>query len=266
VNSLNFSAIQAVFPDRPLRIDAPVARWKGWLTALGLLAMAVGFGWWATASLLPTLLSDYESRGGAVPAAGRVENGRCSTRVGLLQTCSMTLVSAAPTKNGEPIRQGAEYVFAEPHLGNYSVQLLADPSRPGKLTTDMGLEHLTNRAVTFAVAAVLVALLLLGGLLLARAGGRARRDMEALSGRPLMPVAVVVGADPNGWQVSPAGGGRSTLWPLPKKAQPFWLDPEQRVALGVTAPGMPVFALDRDLAWADFSEEERERLRGALAA
>ena len=262
---MDLPAVQAAFPARPLRIDAPVARWKGWLSALGMLVIAVGFGWWAVASLLPNLLSDYEIRGGAVPVAGRVENGRCSSRLGLLQSCSMTLVSAAPTKNGEPIRQSADYIFAEPHLGNYSVQLLADPTRPGKLTTDMGLEHLTNRALTFAAAALLVLLLLGGGVLLVRAGGRARRDMAALSGRPLMPVAVVVGVDPNGWQVRPAGGGQPTLWPLPKKAQPFWLDPEQKVALGVTAPGMPVFALDGDLAWADFSEEERERLRRAAA-
>lgn len=262
---LNLPDLQAAFPARPLTIHAPVARWRGWLSALGMLVLALGFGWWAAASLLPNILSDYEIRGGATPAQGRVESGRCSTRLGLLQTCSMTLVSAAPTKNGEPLRQGAEYLFVEPHLGNYSVQLLADPSRPGKLTTDMGLEHLTNRAVTFASAGLIVLLLLGGGLLLVRAGGRARRDMLALSGQSLMPVAVVVGADPNGWQVRPAGGGKSTLWPMPKKAQPFWLDPEGRVALGVTAPGMPVFALDQDLAWADFSEEERERLRRAAA-
>ncbi|TPG55492.1 hypothetical protein EAH89_14680 [Roseomonas nepalensis] len=263
---MNIPTVQAAFPKRPLRIHAPVARWRGWLSALGMLVMAIGFGWWAAASLLPTLLSDYEIRAGAVPAAGRVENGRCTARMGLLQTCSMTLVSAAPTKNGEPIRQGAEYVFAEPHLGDYSVRLLADPSRPGQLTTDMGLDHLGNRAATLAAAAVLVLLLLGGGVLLVRAAGRARRDMEALSGQPLMPVAVVVGADPNGWQVRPAGGGKPTLWPLPKKAEPFWLDAEGRVALGVTAPGLPVFALDRDLAWADFSEEEREGLRRAAAA
>ena len=262
---MNLTEVLSAFPGRPLTIKAPLARWRGWLSALIMFAIAVGFAWWGAASLLPTLLSDYEIRGGAVPAAGRVEGGRCSTRMGLLQTCSMTLVSTAPTKNGEPVRQTAEYIFAEPHLGNYSVQLLADPARPGKLTTDMGLDHLTNRAVTFATAAVLLLGLLGGGVLLVRAGGRARRDMQALSGRPLMPVAVIVGADPNGWQVRPAGGGQATLWPLPKKAQPFWLNPETRVALGVTAPGMPVFALDRDLAWADFSEEERERLRRAVA-
>ncbi|MFC7692178.1 hypothetical protein ACFQY5_24000 [Paeniroseomonas aquatica] len=51
------------------------------------------------------------------------------------------------------------------------------------------------------------------------------------------------------------------LWPLPRKAEPFWLDP----ALGVGAPGRVPMPLDRELAWADFSGAERARLRAALA-
>ena len=261
---MSLAAIQAAFPDRPLSIDAPVSRWRAWLTSFVLLAILVGFGWWAVTAIVPTIISDLQIRDGAVPVNGRVESGRCRSQVGMLHMCDMTLVSSAPTKDGQPLRQSANYIFVQPHLGDFTVQLLADPTRPGQLTTDMGLEHLTNRVITFTGLAVALLAMGYGGVILMRAGGRARRDMQALSGRQLIPVAVQVGRDRQGWQVRPEGGPRSTLWPMPKKAEPFWIAPD--VALGVTTPGGPVFALDQELSWADFSEEERRRLRLAAQA
>jgi hypothetical protein len=74
---------------------------------------------------------------------------------------------------------------------------------------------------------------------------------------------VQVARDTNGWQVRPVDGKATVLWPVPRKAEPFWLDPARAIALGVTAPGGALFPLDRDLAWADFTPEERDRLRFA---
>ena len=262
---MSFAAVQSAFPDRPLTIAAPVARWRGLFAGLVILVLFGFFAWWASASIVPNLVSDFQIRDGAVPAAGRVENGRCRTRFGLLQTCEMVLVANAATKDGQPIRQQADYIFVEPHVGDYSVQVLADPSRPGKLSTDMGMEHLANRAITFLVLAALMLAMLVGGLVAMRMAGRAKRDMGALSGQRLIPVPVRVTANQNGWQVVPVEAKRGTQWPMPKKAEPFWISPQDGVALGVTAPGGPVFALDRDLSWADFTEEERQRLRLAAA-
>ncbi|SHJ47722.1 hypothetical protein SAMN02745194_02674 [Roseomonas rosea] len=260
---MSFAAVQSAFPDRPLTINAPVTRWRGWFAALVLLVLCGFFAWWASASIVPNLVSDFQIRDGAVPTSGRVENGRCRSRFGMLQTCEMVLVANAQTKDGQLLRQQADYIFVDPHLGSYSVQLLADPSRPGKLSTDLGMRHLTNRAITFLVVAALMAFLLVGAIVLLRAGGRAKRNMQALSGQRLIPVPVRVKGDQNGWNVLPLEAKRGTQWPMPKKAEPFWLDPDSGVALGVTAPGGPVFALDRELSWADFTEEERMRLRAA---
>jgi hypothetical protein len=262
---VSFAAVQSAFPTRPLIVSAPVSRWKNWLYALVILLLFAGFVWWSAATIVPNLVSDFQIRDGAVPVNGRVEGGRCSSRFGLLHTCEMVLISSAPTKNGEPIRQAADYIFVQPHLGSYTVQVLADPARPGKLSTDLGMEHLTNRAITYVATALLMLGFLFGGVALLRAGGRARRDMQALSGHPLIPVPVKVVRDQNGWNVSPLQGARGTHWPMPAKTEPFWLEPEAGVALGVTAPGGPVFALDQALSWVDLTNQERERLRMAAA-
>ncbi len=148
----------------------------------------------------------------------------------------------------EPARQAVSYLFIEPHVGDFSAQVMADPARPGRLSTDMGLEHLTNRLLTVpGLAAVMVALLI-GGIILVRAAGRAKRDMANLFGRRLAPVPVQVERDKTGWQVRPVDGKTRVPWPLPPKAEPFfWRDQARAIAL----------------AWADLTSEERNRLRAA---
>lgn len=253
--------IAAAFPDRPLALKAPIARRRGWFSACVLFLLCVGFAAWASLSLLPTLVDDYALRNIAVPVNGRVLDGRCRSRFALLQDCEMTILSSPMKKGIEPQRQKVSYLFVEPHIGDFEVQVMADPSRPDRLTTDMGLDHLTNRLLTaLGVGSALVALLI-GGILLVRASGRASRAMANLSGRRLMPVPVHVARDANGWQVRPVDGKAAVLWPVPRKAEPFWVDSARAIALGVTAPGGALFPLDRDLAWADFTPEERDRLR-----
>jgi hypothetical protein len=260
---MSLGPIAAAFPDRPLALKAPITRWRGWLAAGVLFLLCAGFAAWAATGLAPTLAADYALSGSAVPVNGRVVDGRCRSRFALLQECEMTLVGTATRKGAEPVRQKVSYLFVEPHLGDFQVQVMADPARPDRLTTDMGLDHLANRLLTGLGLAAALLLLFLGGIALVRAGGRARRDMAALSGRRLAPAAVHVARDQNGWQVRPPDGRKPVLWPLPRKAEPFWLDGEAGIALGVTAPGGALVPLDRDLAWADFTPEERDRLRVA---
>lgn len=256
---MGVAALRAAFPERPLKLDAPISTWRNWVFGLLLLLFPIGIGWWGSTTLLPPLLTDLELRGGAVPVQGRVQ-GRCSTKYGLLQTCDMT-VTAGRGKDGQELRQSLEYVFVDPHIGSYTVQVMADPSRPGLLTTDMGLNNLTSRALTFAGMVAFGLAMLVASFALIRRGGKEKRAMRGLSGHGLMPVPSYVVRDREGWKVTPADGGGQSTWQLPRKAEPFWLSPSQGIALAVTAPGAPLFPLDKDLRWADLTDEERARLR-----
>lgn len=254
---MGLAALRAAFPDRPLNVSGPISTWRNWV--FGLLLFPIGIGWWAGASLLPAILTDLELRGGAIPVQGRVE-GRCQTKYGLLQTCDM-VVTSGRGKDGNAIRQSLEYVFVEPHSGSYSVQVMADPARPGLLTTDMGLNHLTNRAITLAVVAAFGLAMGVAAIALMRSGGKQKRLLRSMSGHRLTPVPAYVVRDREGWKVTPADGGGTSTWQLPRKAEPFWLSPSQGIALAVTTPGSALFPLDRDLRWADLTEGERAGLK-----
>ncbi|RYJ00185.1 MAG: hypothetical protein EON47_14550 [Acetobacteraceae bacterium] len=257
--------LEAAFPARPLTLKAPIAWVRSVFLAIGAIILAGGFGWFATAEVVPTLLQDYAVREGAAPIRGRIESGRCRSRWALFQDCEMVLIAASQMKGGAPLRQKVDYLFVEPHMGDYSVQVMADPDRPDWLTTDMGQDHLVNRMLTLAGFALGMLLIIFGGLISMRRGWRARSAMRALSGQRLAPVPLrLLRRDQNGWQLVPMAGGTPMVWPLPAKAEPLWLDATQAVALGVGVPGQAPFPLDHEMTWADFSPAEREQLRAAL--
>lgn len=258
-------SLEAVFPARPLTLKAPIAWVRGVFLAIGALILAGTFGWFAAAEVVPTLLQDYAVRDGAAPIRGRIESGRCRAKWALFQDCQMVLVAAPQTKGSTGLRQEVDYLFVEPHMGDYTVTLMADPNRPDWLTTDMGQEHLLNRSLTLVGVALVMLLIAFGGLASLGSGLRARRALRALSGHRLAPIPLrMLRRDQNGWHMVPLAGGKAMLWPLPRKAEPLWLDPAKGLALGVGAPGQVPFPLDRDLAWGDFSPAEREQLRAAL--
>lgn len=256
---MGLAALRTAFPERALKLDAPLSTWRNWVFGLLILLFPVGIAWWTATSLLPPILNDLELRRGAVPVQGRVE-GRCNSKYGLLHTCDMTVTSGRG-KDGAELRQSLEYIFVEPHSGSYTVQVMADPSRPGLLTTDMGLDHLVNRAITLGCVILFGLAMLFGSFALLRSGGRQRRLLGAISGHRLTPVPAYVVRDREGWKVTPADGGGTSTWQLPRKAEPFWLSPSQGIALAVTTPGSALFPLDRELRWAEMTEEERGRLR-----
>lgn len=257
--------LEAAFPARPLVLKAPIAWVRSVFLAIGALILAGGFGWFAAAAVVPTLLQDYAVSDGAVPIRGRIESGRCRAKWALFQDCEMVLVAAPQTKSGSGLRQRVDYLFVEPHMGDYSVQVMANPDRPEWLTTDMGQDHLLNRMLTLAGVGLAMLMIALGGLASMRGGLRARRAMRVLSGQRLVPVPLrLLRRDQNGWQMVPLAGGPAMVWPLPRKAEPLWLDATKGLALGAGVPGQTPFPLDHEMAWADFSPAERERLRAAL--
>jgi len=140
-------------PARPLTLPPQGGGWKN--TLLGLLGTVMFGGILVAASIytVPDLVSDWRIRDTARPVAdGRVSKGSCNSRVAI-NICDATL--SVMTKSGRVTRD-VNYIFADVHVGSYSVEVLADPAHPELATTDMALEKLWNRTIT----------LLVGGLLL----------------------------------------------------------------------------------------------------
>lgn len=255
-------AIHAAFPDRPLTVKPPrgLLGAIGWF--LGMLLFAAAILAWLASAVLPGIASDFAIRETAVPLANaRVLDGHCRSKLALLHTCEATIV--VPLKTGE-VRRKVEAVFATPHLGDWSVRVMADPQRPELATTDIALDRMWNRVAT-ALGGVLFALVLLaGGWLIARDRLRSRSRAKALSGRKLTPVPLAfLGARKGTWLVADPTG-RPFEVEVPDKARPFLLDPARGVVLGVAAPGahdpMP---LDEGLRWLGLTDQERAALRQA---
>lgn len=257
--------IARAFPARPLRLRAPISAWRAWLLALfgvalfgaGMVGMSV--------EALPVLVSDYQIRGNAVALPKtRVESGRCSVRWFLLNDCEATLV--IPQDRGEPLRRKVDYVFFEPSAGNRQVMPMGDPSRPELTTTDLGLEHFFNRAITYGVLMVALLSLCLGVLALPFAVGRQKRRLAEMSDRGLNPVPARLQIVRGVWHVTPVAGGAAAQWNLGRKGDPFVVDPRGGIVLAVTgSAGGPLFPLDEKLSWIDMTEQERAALWGARA-
>ncbi len=94
-------------------------------------------------------------------------------------------------------------------------------------------------------------------------GGRQRRVLRGMSGRRLQPVPVQAARGQEGWTVTPVGGTGRPVRQLPAEAELFRLDLASGLALGVSLPGAPVFPLDRELRWADVTEERAPARAGA---
>ncbi|MBP0463105.1 hypothetical protein J5Y09_04215 [Roseomonas sp. PWR1] len=136
---------------------------QGILGLLGVLLFSVGIAT-MVGSELPGIRDDLAVREAARPIAGlRVVEGRCRSRLMLIQSCDVTL--AWTGKDGSGTRR-LSYTFVEPHAGDWSVQAVADPARPQLVTTDLGLDRLTNRIVSLAGLALAGLLLIVGCLLM----------------------------------------------------------------------------------------------------
>ena len=103
--------------------------------------------------MVPDIASDWQVRNTAQPVAeGRVVKGRCSTRL-VITTCDVTLSMRG--KAG-PLTREVDLLFLGVGGGDYTVNVLADPSRPELVTTDLGLDRLWNRTLTALAAGSLL--------------------------------------------------------------------------------------------------------------
>lgn len=252
-------AVHAAFPRRPLTLRSPHGVLGAIAWALGGALFGLAILGWLAASIVPQIQSDFAIRDSAVPLANaRVLDGKCRSQLGLLHTCEATLV--VPLKSGE-VRRKVEATFAAPHLGDWSVRVMADPQRPELATTDIALDRLWNRVATAGGGVLFALAMALGGLVIARGRLRTRDQARALSGQALTPVPLAFHGSQRGtWSLSDQQGRQFQI-EVPAKARPFVLDPARGIVLGVTAPGAahPI-PLDDRLRWIGLTDQERAAL------
>jgi hypothetical protein len=258
--------VLAAFPRRALAVKPARGAVGAWLLALAGMLLFGGFVAMVGVQVVPAIATDLAIRDTAVPAPQvRVGEGRCRSRLFLFQDCEVTLGWRG--KDGAGTRR-LHLMFVEPHMGSWSVTPMMDPARPELVSTDLGLERLTNRIAT-AVGGVILALLLIGGGFVAawKAQGDTRR-VKALSGRPLVPVPVAFEGPAGGlaWQVRDEHGV-SHAWPVRRKDKPFVLDARRGLVLALRDPaGGPAFPLDDSLRVVTLTQQERARIESARFA
>ena len=101
----------------------------------------------------PPLVSDWQIHATAQPAEqGRIVKGSCTTKI-VFAICDLTLSNR--TAAGTTTRS-VNYAFTDLHFGDYSAEAMVDPAHPELITTDLGLDKLWNRTLTFLGAGVLM--------------------------------------------------------------------------------------------------------------
>lgn len=256
-------SVLAAFPRRPMTLKPGRGAFGVWLLAFGGLLLFGGFLALVGFQIAPSIRDDLAIRQGAQPAPQvRVSGGRCRSRLALFQECEVTLTWRG--KDGTGSRE-LHYMFVEPHLGSWSVMPMMDPARPELVSTDLGLERLTNRIAT-AIGGALLALALIAGCVLAAVKAQRKSgEVRALSGRALVPVPVVFAGWGQGptWKVQDEHGAIFE-WPVKKKDKPFLLDEQRGLVLALrNGAGGPAFPLDDRLRFVTLTGEERARIEAA---
>lgn len=139
----------------------PPSLWSRILTVLGV-AMFAAMLVLSAMFIAPTILTDFQVRGTAEPIeTAQLVKGRCSSRV-FVHLCDLSLSLATKSRT---VTRDVHYLFFDPHLGNYTVEALADLDQPELLTTDLGLDKLWNRVISLAVLWALLLAFLAGAAL-----------------------------------------------------------------------------------------------------
>jgi hypothetical protein len=264
-------------PDRPLRVHPPGAGPGSQLAVLAWAVFVLAALSWMVIRPVGDLLTDRELAGKAQPVAGARVHGRCTVHLELLTSCDATLT--VPRRGQPDLTRVIDYFFIDAHAGDYHIAVVADPARPELLSTDLGLDKLTNRMMTLVVFGPLFLVVGVVGLVVARrtVGGQ-RATLRALSRQVLRPVLLRMDRYALGhWTVTALSpGARPVSWHVPNRARPIVMDPSHRAVLGVTAgDGQIAMPLDAELRWIDLAADERrdlldqlgpDRLGGWLAA
>lgn len=141
---------------------------KAALAAL-FFALLLGFFAWL---LAPGILADYAlDRNALEPAAGvRIKEARCKSKMFVISLCE---VKVEPAETAGAIPAEFDYLIFG-NLGDERVQILRS-KLDGRLTTNVGLDYLVNRVVSFVVTEGFMLALCVGGLIGLFRGAEASR-------------------------------------------------------------------------------------------
>ena len=251
--------VMGAFPRRPLEIKAGRQKIGARILWLAATLMFAVMTVWNGTNAVQTLRSDVAIRDTARPAPHvRITEFRCRGLI-LFTRCHLTLTW---DDRGSEQASHLNYFFFEPIFFRVPVSAspMMDPARPGLVTTDLGLNRIGNRVAGEIFMTLLLLLPIAGGII--RAVKPGNFDVDAMSGRALEPVALQFrgwGRGPT-WRVANAKG-KLFKWPVRKTDQPFFLDPEHNLVLGLRDPVFGgVFPLDADLRFVELTPEERTRI------
>lgn len=139
------------------------------------LSLMGAIGWW----LGPNLWNDWRTGDNwTVDRLGSITKGSCESKF-IFMACDAHL-TAIDGRNAE-----IAYVFIDFHSGDYETDVLQSTENPNILSTDLGIEHLTSRLITFSLLQ-LVFVVFIGFLV--RQMGRAMKNRKTqaivLRGKP----------------------------------------------------------------------------------
>lgn len=139
------------------------------------LSLMGAIGWW----LGPNLWDDWRTGDNwAIDRLGSITKGSCESK-SIFMACDAHL-TAIDGRNAE-----IAYVFIDFHSGDYETDVLQSTENPNILSTDLGIEHLTSRLITFGLLQLVFVVLIVP---LVRQMGRAMKNRKTqaivLRGKP----------------------------------------------------------------------------------
>lgn len=247
--------VLTLFPPRPLHGKPP-----GLLGAVALAVLIVGmFGTmlvYAVGFVGPGLVTDALVRDRALTLSdGSVAGADCSNTDQAIEICDLTL--SAPVGEGL-VQHGVHYVFASGNARRDEIRVVADPARPGWMTTDMALDRFWNRVASFMVATGTLAALIASGLWSSLRIVRRRRRWMRADALPVSLRLVSRQRVHNGqvWVVA-GEDGQTERWPVSGRIEPFSLGTGDRILGLQRMDGTAIMPLDAKLRWVHLSRAER---------
>jgi hypothetical protein len=260
-------------PSRPVAVTPPQT--VAPLGSLGMFALLFallgGLGWW----LGPDLVRDWRIGADATPAADvRLENARCASRLLVLNLCDVTLVDERGAGGG---KRRLWYAFIG--TGDVDALAAAAPVRsaadPGLVSTTFGLERRMQRALTLALAVVLLGACIAAVARMLQQSVANLIAFRGLSGQRLEPVVVdiernnLVPPRRRLWVYVYDDGGRRerAFIELPSKDRPLFTDASEKRALALRGErgGVPLL-VDARLGCLDLTGPEKEAFYAACRA